>query len=300
MNDTASPPAVQTRTSRILRAVAFPALVVLVLILLGLSLGWSYTGAMRWLGEVQFRLLNRWHPALSVLLLAAIFAILWRIAVFAWRRKRTDHSDPLDVRRRLITYYRALTFLFAGSAILAVLLALAAVFHLMTLPGDEGPARTIAPDSGSTLVEGPVVMEGWRTIGPLARYEEGLLGIGPNLWLVPVASRSSSLGREYTLFVEVPDRRHPIIADRHSGILRRDALPPEVAMLYRLNGMRVMPEAGVVFLNSTSVQRGALFFLFESLVAALIALGFTAYGRRRVSKLRDELSEIAPTSANGP
>lgn len=253
--------------------------------LLGIWLGWNYVGAMQWFAELQFRLMRRWHPAISVLLVAALFALVWRLIVFGRRRKKSE-SDA-DTLGWKIRYHRVLTVLFIGATVLSVALAALSFFQLISLPRTDGDRQALSPQSGSILKEGPVAMSGWRTIGPMARYEEGLLGIGPDLWLVPIAGNSSPVGPVYTLFAQVSDRHHPLVPNAFSGVLRRSALPAEIVMLYRQNGMRVEDTAGVVFLDSTSMRRGTLFFVFEALVGALLCSIFAALARRRAKRLAD-------------
>lgn len=256
--------------------------------LLGIWLGWSYVGAMQWFGELQFRLFRRWHPAVSVLIVAVILALVSRLIAFVRSGKAADSES--DARHRTMRYHRSLTVLFLGATMLSVALAALAFFQLVAMPRTTGNPRMLSPQAGSILKEGPVAMSGWRTIGPLSRYEEGLFGIGPDLWLVPIAGNSSPVGPVYTLFAQVPDRRHPLVPHAFSGILRRNALPAEIAVLYRQNGMRVDDAAGIVFLDKPSMRRGTLFFMFESLVGALICVLFAAFARRRAHRLAELVS----------
>ncbi len=276
--------------SHIARLIAGPALFIAIVALAGIWLGWNYTGLMHWLGELEFRLFNRWHPAITVLSLAAIPAVIWRAVVWSRRRRKNDPASAAEQaasRARTLLYLRALQLVLLSAAGLALALALAALIQFLSLPDADEEPRLISADRIETLKEGPVQLAGLRTIGPLARYEEGIFGIGPDYWFVPVVSRRTALGPEYTLFAEVDGRRDALISNNHAGILRHDALPRELITLYRANGMRVSSTASVIYRSQESMQRGTLFFLFEALLAAAITLIFAAYARHRIKRLRE-------------
>jgi hypothetical protein len=278
-------------TGQIVRLIAGPGLFIAIVALVGIWLGWNYAGLMHWLGELEFRLFDRWHPAITVLSLAAIPALIWRAIVWLRRRKRRaagqEESAPA-IRARTLLYLRALQLLLLAASGVALALALAAFVQFVSLPDTDAPPRPLNIERIEAFKEGPVLLQGLRTIGPLSRYEEGLFGIGPDYWFVPVVSRHTALGPEYTLFAEVEGRRDALLGAEHAGILRHDALPRELIVLYRANGMRVSDTASVVYLDRRSMQRGTLFFLFETLLAAVIALIFAAYARQRIRRLREE------------
>ena len=276
-------------TSQIARLIAGPGLFIAIVALVGIWLGWNYVGLMHWLGELEFHLFDRWHPAITVLSLAAIPALIWRAVVWWRRRKRARSGEtetPAMIRARTLLYLRALQLVLLAAAGVALALALAAFIQFISLPDANEPPRALNIERIDTFKEGPVQLEGLRTIGPLSRYEEGIFGIGPDYWFVPVVSRRTPLGPEYTLFAEVDGRRDALLTTNHTGILRHDALPRELIVLYRSNGMRVSDTASVVYRDARSMQRGTLFFLFETLLAAVIALIFAAFARHRIRRLR--------------
>ncbi|QYU69074.1 hypothetical protein J4558_02715 [Leptolyngbya sp. 15MV] len=272
-----------------MRLIAGPGLVIAVIALIGIWLGWNYVGLMHWLGELEFRLFNRWHPAITVLALAAIPALIWRLVLMVRRRRSAATTPKVDVVRPLV-YLRALRILLLSAAGIALGLALAAFVQFLMLPSADRPERPLRADQAASVEEGPVALEGLRTIGPLVRYREGILGIGPDQWFVPVAARRTALGPEYILFVEVAGRRHALVQPGHRGILRANALPRELGTLYRANGLRVSETAAVVFLNRETMRRGTLFFLFEALLGAALALVFAWFARRRITRLESEAS----------
>jgi len=213
------------------------------------------------------------------------------------RRRKGATAQPQAealTRARTLLYLRALQLLLLAAAAVALALAFAAVVQFLSLPDAEEPPRPLNVERIEAFKEGPVVLQGLRTIGPLARYEEGLFGIGPDYWFVPVVSRHTALGPEYTLFAEVEGRRDALLGAEHEGILRHDALPRELIVLYRANGMRVSDTASVVYRDRRSMQRGTLFFLFEALLATAIALIFAALARRRIRRLREEWDTSSP------
>ncbi len=268
-----------------------------IIALVGIWLGWNYVGLMHWLGELEFHLFDRWHPAITVLALAAIPAVIWRLVLMARRRRKGEADAKADLSRPL-TYLHALRILLLSAAGIALALALAAFVQFLMLPSADIPERTLRADQAASVEEGPVILEGLRTIGPLVRYREGILGIGPDQWFVPVAARRTALGPEYILFVEVAGRRHALVRPGHRGILRANALPRELGVLYRAHGLRVSETATVVFLNRETMRRGTLFFLAEALLGGALALGFVWLARRRIRKL-ERLAE-QPTVGEGP
>lgn len=272
---------VQTRSQMKAKNFGVPAVIVGLLIVVSIWMAWNYSGIMRWVGEIQFDLLNRWHPAISALALGGLTAIIWRLFVYRASRKADDESARLQ---QAVTFFRGLTILFNGAGILALLMALPAAFEAWSATSGGEQTRVVLSKGQSTFVDGPVTLRGWRTLGPVARYEEGFLGVGPDLWLVPVATRSTPAGPEYSMFAQVPDRRHPLISSEQPGFARRDALPGEIATLYRRYGMRVDDKATVVFLDRANARRSAVFFLVESLFAAVLAFVFAFIARRQLSR----------------
>lgn len=299
--DNPTAPLERPPTRQIARLIAGPGLFIAVVALVGIWLGWNYAGLMHWLGELEFRLFNRWHPAITVLSLAAIPALVWRGWIWLRRRRRRaagQRQSDAAARARTLLYLRALQLLLIAAAGVALALAMAAMVQFLSLPDTDAPPRPLNVERIEAFKEGPVQLQSMRTIGPLARYEEGLFGIGPDYWFVPVVSRHTALGPEFTLFAEVEGRRDALLTADHAGILRHDALPRELIVLYRSYGMRVSDTASVVYLDRASLQRGTLFFLFEALLAAAITLIFAAYARRRIRRLRDE--QEAPSTTVNP
>lgn len=233
----------------------------------GIALGWialvliiaivqsaTYTGFVAALNEWQFDHLGQSFPAMTFLLLLALFALPGLLLLgYAIRRVNIAHGmrpDALVIQRstRMMHVLTALAILL-GIATLIILVQLA------RLPDGDGSARRI--EVGAILGGAPVpaLSEGaTRLVGQYrydrtATFRQNVLVARRDYRFVPVQPAAARPTSTVTVFAEtsqLPDIRQAR-AEEHVGVLRRGGLPPAVAHLYRDAGFRIAPDAYVLY-----------------------------------------------------
>ena len=73
--------------------------------------------------------------------------------------------------------------------------------------------------------------------------------------------------------------------------MRVNALPGELASLYRDAGYAVDARSAVIFRDDAASGRSTLVFMIEALAAASISLAFGTMLRRRYRRLRDRFEQ---------
>lgn len=270
-------------------------IVVALIALLFLFLLWqafTYSGLIEKLAEWQFSWLRYWFPSFTLLLFCAAATLIWLVVggLWAWRRKRKMRDNGTWVEAdEIARKKRRMGIATSGLlmvATLCALLVLGGLVHWLRIPPlDNGPAR--AWNASGVLREGRTSLAGAAPIGPIARYREAIFDIGPDVYFVPIARRGGING-ELTVFVELTMvNGKPRLVNSREGVLRRNALPGEIAILYGANGYSVTEKPAVIFRNTASASRATLVFMIEMLAAGLICLVFGLFLRRRYRKLQD-------------
>lgn len=265
---------------------------------------WSYEGLIYWLAEWQFDKFGRYFPSFTIVLLLALAAILLIIARMIWRRVQRKREGQLaddeqtsadqtgadqtgadqarDARalgqmgfaRRFFSVFTALAFT-AG---------LGTFIHYLQLPRPTKAVTTInlASSAPSQLNEGSVVIRGIQAIGPIARTSEDITFDRSSVYLVPVGqTRLENGSAAANLFVQVLGSARRDVPTEVSGVLRRNALPSEVAVMYRAAGFPVMSDSSVVFLDAQASRKPSLNVLITCFALALIGALFALVARRR-------------------
>jgi hypothetical protein len=273
-------------------------LVCLLLFAILLSQAFGFTAFVGQLGGWQFARFGRYFPALTIIIPLIIIAILWMLGarlLARARHRRNPDASPLDQRVTLGDGARL--FLLIGW--LSGLGALAVFGHFLQLPDGDGAIRTVNVTATRpvTFSEGPVRLVAAPPLGPVARYVEDLMVTRRTTYFVPVGIVPHvGVGRPrhrapFNLFVEVEriagdestDPRLPATfapGGEHDGILRADALPPEIAQMYRDVGYPVAAQSAVLFRSADSAQRGVIVLMAEFIAFGLIALLFGLWMRR--------------------
>lgn len=237
----------------------------------GIALGWialvliiaivqstTYTGFVAALNEWQFDHLGQSFPAMTFLLLLALFALPGLLLLgYAIRRVNIAHGmrpDALVIQRstRMMHVLTALAILL-GIATLIILVQLA------RLPDGDGSARRIevgailggapVPAPIPALSEGATRLVGQYRYDRTATFRQNVLVARRDYRFVPVqpaAARPTSIVTVFAETSQLPDIRQAR-AEEHVGVLRRGGLPPAVAHLYRDAGFRIAPDAYVLY-----------------------------------------------------
>jgi len=282
----------------------------------------DYRGLVARLAEWQFLHFDRYWPTLTFTLLTLICALplivpLWIVRA---RQRRDERYGParIDDRRILMGRAARLQNFFGGIAAGSVIAAAMSLVMMMQLPSDRKPAESIVIGSLDAVAPepGPAVLTGWVNLAETAQFNENLLLVKRTLYFAPIRSgpRDKSPLR---YFVEVertdikdgyhgirfPEGDNKVHAWRYRikdigftpllhGVLRRGALPGEIANLYRYVGHKVDKDNYVLFRSNQPIAWRfkviAGEFTLAALIAALVAIWFARQRRRIARDLRDE------------
>ncbi len=254
----------------------------------------TYDGIVHRLGEWQFAVFGRYFPPLTVALILALVALVWNLLRWLRRRLRRDTTGtpesppPIDERahelRKMTRAYRTvglITILAAGAFV-------GTAIHYLQLPGPTTSIATVDLQSGTPtqLREGSVRITGIRPLGPVARFRNDILATRQTVFLLPVGrTRMEDGGEAANLFVQTrgPDRAS--LPAQVQGLLRTNALPPEIATMYRAAGFRVADESAVVFASERVANHATLMTLVQLGVVALLGALFALLMRRRQRRM---------------
>lgn len=270
-------------------ALAWVALVLIVAIVQSTT----YTGFVAALNEWQFDHLGQAFPAMTFLLLLALFALPGLLLLgFAIRRINMAHGVRTDalVIQRSNRMLRVLT-------ILAALLAIAMVIVLVQwarLPDDRGvPKRVDVSATAPALAEGPARLIGLYRYDRTATFRHIVLVARRDYRFVPVQAAGARPTSVVSVFAETsasPDSRQAA-AEERVGLLRRGGLPPAVAHLYRDAGFRVAPDAYVLYPDRRALTWPYIAIAAQlAIVVVLLAIA-ALLTRRRLRLLRGQLAE---------
>ena len=261
-------------------------LAVLIFALIG---AFRYSGVMEKLAEWQFAHFGRYHPALTVLALVLLAALAWRIIWWLVSRDRSV-DDPQWQMRRDVAMLDAARVAMYAIAMLSAVFTLGAFVQWLQLPSDDGKAAQVSVSTASRMREGPLQLTDVRAIGPVARYREGVLWWGRPRYLFPVGQRIINGQPHYDLFVALrPDARRPLdvptLSSTRTGVVRRNALPDEIAVMYAANRHPVTADAAVVYENASEASRSTLFFMAEAFAVGVVSVLFAFFIARRAKRL---------------
>jgi hypothetical protein len=250
----------------------------------------NYIGFMYRLAEWQFEKFDRYFPVLSIILILLILYLIWEglryILLRGWRKLPEDalHS------RRIASRRSAGRFLCCTAAIGSILMV-GTFIQWMQQPPTRGLATQIALASGRSagMVAGPVTVSGVRAIGPIARYSEDFLFLRRTRYLAPIG-RDPGSDNAYNLFAEAngmdPGQDVP---ETINGVLRFDALMPEIRTLYRTAEFPVAPKSAVIFATPGSANRPFIVLLVELFAISALALLFGRHFLRSATKQEKDL-----------
>lgn len=248
----------------------------------------TYTGWVAQLTEWQFDRMGQSFPTATFLLLFALCAIPGFIVLaLALRRSHTAQSlSALDIAlARAVRMQHVLT----GLAILVAIAAIVAVVQMAQLPSAAGVARSV--DAGtvanSVQPQGPVVLVGRYRYDRTATFGQNVLVARRDYHYVPVQSARGPEAQALAVFAEIdgnPAKQGAI--ESHTGVLRHNSLPPEVAQLYRDAGFTVSSAAYVLY-SAPETMRWPYLAAAGQLALAALVLGIAAWlTRRRVWALK--------------
>jgi hypothetical protein len=254
--------------------------------------GWYYTGLNNRLGEWQFANFGLYLNVTTILLFVALIALVWRIGRALANIKNSD-EDKVDVSRKNLVYM-TLSHIVVNWLSVALLFAAVITFvYIALLPSSDKSAREITLLQAVNGAEGPVKLRGVTAIGPSARFRQGFLFWQRTYFFMPVAGKRRANGpSEATVFIEVPAKlAQSKSAVSINGILRRDALPDEVATMYRNARIPVAQSASLVFANEKSSNWPARVLMYDLLLLAFLSFAFGLILRRRRRQLEKDIAQ---------
>jgi hypothetical protein len=256
----------------------------------------NYIGLMYGFAEWQFEHFDRYFPVLSIIAILVLLYLLWELVRYVLRRGWRKPPEDLLHQRRIAARRSAGRFLHCVAAV-GLILTVGTFIQWMQQPPTRGPATPIALASGrsATLVPGPVSVSGMRAIGPIARYSEDFLFMRRTRFLAPIG-RGTGPGSPYNLFAEVrgmdPARDVPETID---GVLRNNAMMPEIRVLYRDADFPVADNSAIIFATPSSANRPFLVLIIELVTLSILALLFARHFFRSADEQEKALVETLAT-----
>jgi hypothetical protein len=255
----------------------------------------NYIGLMYRFAEWQFARFDRYFPVLSIIGFLLLLYLLWEAVRYVLRRGWRKLPEETLHHRRIAARRSGARFLHVTAAV-ALLLMVGTAIQWFQQPATDGPRTRIALASGKSAAvsPGPVEIAGVRAVGPIARYSEDFLFLRRTRYLAPIG-RGGNGTNAFNLFAEVrgmdPERDVP---ETIGGILRTDALMPEIRMLYIEADFAVSPQSAIVFATPASANRPFVVLLLELAAFAALALGFARHlirsAARQETALRNQPS----------
>lgn len=263
----------------------------------------TYTGFVAALTEWQFDHLGQAFPAMTFLLLLALFALPGLLLLgFVIRRINTARGVSTDtlVIQRSTRMLRVL-------AVIAVLLAVVMIIVLAQwarLPDDAGNPRrvdvsTMTGADALILPEGATRLIGQYRYDRTATFRQNVLIARRDYRFVPVQAAGSRPTSVVHVFAETsmsPDNRQAA-AEEHVGVLRRGGLPPAVAHLYRDAGFRIAPDAYVLYPDRRALTWPYIAVAVQLAITVVLLAIAALLTRRRLHLLRGQIAEpvtVAP------
>lgn len=261
----------------------------------------NYKSIFGWLAEWQFAHLGRYFPSLTMILCVAVVAIIAFAALWLLRRLRQGRRTEAETTEAASPFARERGFqqvsrLFLIASACAALFALGNFFHFIQLPDNKGARQLL--DMGSqeakSVAQGPVTAKSLRIVGPIGHYSDDLIFYRRTTYVAPIAMTvNAEREKRLTAFVELTadEVYRRAFPETRDGILRKDGLPPEVAMMYRGAGYGVDGDSPVIFRTVASLERSTVILMLEFLTLSLLTLLIGLFARSRYRRLKKDRLE---------
>lgn len=258
----------------------------------------TYSGFVATLTEWQFDHLGQAFPAMTFLLLLALFSLPGLLLlgfvirhINAVRDVRTEER----VIQRSARMLRVLT-------VITVLLTIAIVIVLVQwakLPDDNGNLKrvdvsAVTGTDALILTEGATRLIGQYRYDRTATFRQNVLVARRDYRFVPVQAsglRPTSIVRVFAETSASPDNLRSV-AEERVGVLRRGSLPPAITHLYRDAGFRVAPDAYVLYSDRRALTWPCIAVAIQLAIAVVLLAIAALLTRRRLHLLRGQLVEL--------
>jgi len=288
----------------------------------------DYRGIIARLAELQFLHFDRYWPTLTFVAVTALFSsplilACWLLRV---RQRHSEQFGParIDDGRIVRGRLARVQGLFAGISAGSLLAAIIVLVMRLQLPSDEGSPRSILLGSPDAIapVEGRAVITGSVDLSETSQFNESVLLVKRTLYFAPVRPTGADPKEPLRYFVEVrrndlrpgyheidfPERDRLVHVWRFElpeqvftpymqGVLRRRALPGEIANMYRYTGYLVDSDNYVLFSSGDRLNWRyyvlAAQFALSALIAGIVAAIFGWRKRAVTRRLREEAAAAA-------
>lgn len=257
-------------------------IVIVVLVVLWESI--HYRGIVAVLGEWQYDTIGVYYPALT----CVVLILLLSLPGYALFPRPALRGDSARLGSGLVRSARLLlrTLMAIGGGL--ALLAAAMIVAMLLLPRGAGPVQKLVLDRPMVALptEGPTEIDGAILYERTAAYNTSQLITRRNARYAPIVVPGVQ-DRDLRFFVELPPvdsvtRRGTVSI---TGILKRNALPGEIADLYRYAGYRVEQPLFVLYPDAASLRRPYLVVAAQLAIAALLVFALAALQWRRLRRL---------------
>jgi hypothetical protein len=256
---------------------------------------WRYAGITRAIAEWQFGRINLFFPMGTIILLALLIllpVLLIALIIRARRRREPAQEVPLpadDVarmharNRRFVGLTQATAaFAFAGAIIFGITYQL--------LPQGAPPATIANADIGRGD-GGPIRLAGQIDTRHVVQLDRRQLLAQRDLFIAPVYGRTSNAAHYFIEVTPLGSALEPI-PQPIVGQLGRDTLPREALPLFAAAGVRIAPDARIIYQNSGSLGWPYLAAASQFLIVGLFALLFAALLRWRRRRFDARVARI--------
>lgn len=243
-----------------------------------------YDGLMALLAEWQFNTLGHYYPSVTYLALVALLASPGLLLFLRVRRRDSDQRLAAATLRSATIFRRAVLGLSAA----CLVAALVTLMLVLALPTNAGTPRAIdlaqpvvtMPSEGATTIRGAILYD--RT----AAFGEDLAVARRTLRFAPIVAPHSA-GVDLQFFLELPPQTASQAGgvSAMTGVLKRNALPGEIAQLFRYAGYRVEPPYYVLFVSDATMRWSYFAVAGELGLVALLFLAVGLWQHRRVKWL---------------
>jgi len=290
----------------------------------------AYRGFVADIAEYQFLHFNYYWPTFTFAVLTTLctapFIIILVLIRARQRRSERFGRARIDDHRIMLGRLNRLQNFFAGVALGCLICVGILAFQTLTLPSDEYGPRSIVIGSPDSLgpADGRAVLTGSVDVAETAQFNEDLVLVRRSFYFAPIRSAADDKS-PLRYFVQMrrddskarydplPEKGTDVLVPRFrvkgiaftpylDGVLKRGALPGEIAGLYRAAGYKVDRDNYVLFSSNEPIrwrlQMLAGEFLIVAILAAVVALLF-ARRRRTVRKLVRAHAEAADIAAAG-
>lgn len=201
----------------------------------------QYRGIVSRLAEWQYYRFDYYYPGITFFLLCLIFSLPLFLIRLLLRRQRSADEQPLsdvETGTLLLGKLRRQQYILSGAAVISGVIAVAVFIASLFLPGNEPNVQRIeaARQGQGGIAEGRTELVGYADMQSVVRFDMWALLAWQREYIAPVRAYAGDKGPA-RFFVHVRGTGNPQspFEPIMSGVLKKDALPGDVYILYQQN-----------------------------------------------------------------